>query len=241
MIPAVVCNALLNSGNTLNFIDDVDWIGDSYILHEFENYKIIDSAQKVDHNQFIKEANDEDLMVFSFYPTKPISSCDGGIIVSNDQDKINWFKEAVMNGMSYSANNWERKIKFPGFKMYMNSVQCYIANENLKNLNDKKKKLLFVREQYNRAFNLSNTSDHLYRILVNNRDSFIQSMKSKGIVCGIHYEALHTLDVYKTSASTDDILKNSLEHSSKTVSLPFHEKLTQEEIDYVINQTKKLL
>ena len=56
MIPPVVCNAIVTSGNKLGFSDDVDWVGDSYILHKFKDYKIIDSAQKVDNNQFKKEA-----------------------------------------------------------------------------------------------------------------------------------------------------------------------------------------
>ena len=88
MIPPVVLNAIITSGNSHNFRDDVNWVGDSYILHDFGNYKIVDSAQKVEENQFKKECNDNDLMVFSFYPTKPIGSCDGGMIVSNDLDKI---------------------------------------------------------------------------------------------------------------------------------------------------------
>ena len=35
MIPPVVCNAILTSGNKLNFYDDVNWVGDSYVLHKF--------------------------------------------------------------------------------------------------------------------------------------------------------------------------------------------------------------
>jgi len=235
MIPPVVCNALLNSGNTINFTDDIDWVGDSYVLHEFKNYKIIDSAQKVEHHQFIKEANDEDLMVFSFYPTKPISSCDGGIIVSNDKDKINWFKEAVMNGMSYSPNNWERKIKFPGFKMYMNSIQCYVANENLKKLNYKKEKLKEVRELYNKNLNYNNSSEHLYRINVNDRDNFISIMKGKGITCGIHYQTLHNSNVYGDKNFKCPI---SDKESQTTVSIPYHESLSSSEVEYIIDQIK---
>ena len=150
MIPPVVANAIITAGNYINFTDNVDWVGDSYVLHKFDDYKIIDSAQKVDKNQFQKEANDEDLMIFSFYPTKPVGSSDGGIIVSNDYDKIKWFKEASMNGMAYAHNNWDRTIKFPGYKMYMNSIQCYIANQNLDKLDNKKENLSYVREQYNK-------------------------------------------------------------------------------------------
>ena len=240
MIPPVVANAIITAGNYINFTDNVDWVGDSYVLHKFDDYKIIDSAQKVDKNQFQKEANDEDLMIFSFYPTKPVGSSDGGIIVSNDYDKIKWFKEASMNGMSYAHNNWDRTIKFPGYKMYMNSIQCYIANQNLDKLDNKKENLSYVREQYNKSFNLSNTSSHLYRINVKNRDSFIEKMKEAGITCGIHYDALHTLDVYKKYTISYRDYKSSETISKSTVSLPFHEKLTKEEINYVIDQVKKL-
>ena len=250
MIPPVVCNAILTSGNKLDFNDDTNWVGDSYILHQFEDYKIIDSAQKVDNNQFKKEANDEDLMIFSFYPTKPIGSSDGGIIVSNDYEKIKWFKEATMNGMSYAHNNWDRSIKFPGYKMYMNSIQSYIANENLKLLDFKKMKLNSVRKKYNHSFGLNNTSDHLYRLEVNNREEFIKNMSDSGIVCGVHYDALHEVDTYRKSTTrpysvTDEICKNTSIVSKKTVSIPFHEKLDTHDqfsngaVDYIIENVNK--
>ena len=122
LIPPVVLNALITSGNKINFTDDVNWIGDSYILHHFEDYKIIDSAQKVERDQFKKEANDNDIMFFSFYPTKPVGSSDGGIIVSNDKDKIDYLKTLSFNGMSFAENNWDRKIIMPGYKFYLNSA-----------------------------------------------------------------------------------------------------------------------
>ena len=97
LLPHVVLNALTLAGNKVTFRDDTAWIGNSYILHEFEDYKIIDSAQKTVKDQFALEANDNDLMIFSFYPTKPVGSIDGGMIVSNDHRKIEWFKQAVNN------------------------------------------------------------------------------------------------------------------------------------------------
>ena len=72
MIPPVVGNAVKLSGGQVRFSDDTDWVGHSYVLHDFKDYKIIDSAQRVDKNQFADEANDDDLMIFSFYPTKPV-------------------------------------------------------------------------------------------------------------------------------------------------------------------------
>ena len=237
LIPPVVLNAIITSGNKVNFIDNVDWVGHSYILHEFEDYKIIDSAQRVDINQFANEANDNDLMFFSFYPTKPVGSSDGGIIVSNDKEKIDYLRTLSFNGMSFSTNNWERKILMPGYKFYLNSIQAYIANENLKLLDAKKVRLKEVRDIYNKELGYSNTSDHLYRINVNNRSEFMNHMKEAGIVCGIHYEAQHINPVYNNS--TNFYCPKSLAVAETTVSIPFHEALTNQEINTIINQIKK--
>ena len=171
MIPPVVLNAIITSGNKYKFIDNTNWIGDSYLLHDFGDYKIIDSAQKLEKNQFNKECNDNDLMVFSFYPTKPIGTFDGGMIVSNDIDKINHLKRMALNGMSYSDNNWDRKIKFPGYKMYMNSFQADIALRNFNLYEYKLSKLRFVRDLYNKELGYNNTSNHLYRINIIKRFS----------------------------------------------------------------------
>jgi len=233
MIPPVVPNAILTSGNKYIFRDDVDWVGDSYILHDFGDYKIIDSAQKLEHNQFINECNDGDLMVFSFYPTKPVGSCDGGMIVSNDLEKINKLKELALNGMTYSNNNWERTIKFAGYKMYMNSMQADIALRNFSKYKDKLSSLKIVRNYYNEAFNLDNTSNHLYRIDVKDRPLFISKMKDVGISCGVHYDATHLHDVYKIDGSNCPLTEVK---SLTTVSIPFNEGLTINEISHIIKQ-----
>ncbi len=237
LIPPVVLNAVITSGNKIQFTDDVDWIGYSYILHEFDDYKIIDSAQRVDRNQFANEANDNDLMFFSFYPTKPVGSSDGGIIVSNDKAKIDYLRTLSFNGMSFSTNNWERKIMMPGYKFYLNSIQAYIGNENLKLLDAKKVKLSSVRDYYNKELSYNNTSDHLYRINVKDRSKFMSQMKEAGIICGIHYECQHINPIYFFTASG---CPKSNEISKTTVSIPFHEALTEEDTRYIVKTIKNI-
>jgi len=237
-IPPVVLNSIVNSGNKINFTDDVDWIGNSYILHDFGDYKIVDSAQKVNRDQFKLECNPQDLLLFSFYPTKPVGGMDGGMIVSNDLDKISLLKETVLNGMGYAHNNWERSIKFPGWKMYLNSTQAYIAHGNLTKLDNKKQKLSQVRALYNEQLGYDNTSDHLYRIRVDDNKEFIKNMKSNEIVCGIHYDACHLNSIYNNRKVI--LCPNSEREAARTVSIPFHEKLGLEEIDYIVSCIKEL-
>lgn len=236
IIPPVVLNSIINSGNRFDFSDNIEWVGDSYIFHEFKDYKIIDSAQKVEKNQFKNEANPEDLMIFSFYPTKPVGSLDGGIIVSNDKEKIKWFRTAVMNGMSYNTNNWERKIEFPGWKMYLSTIQAYVANKNLDLLDKKQNRLKDIREYYNSELGYNNTSNHLYRCIVQNRSGFIKKMKQEKIICGIHYKPCHKNNVYiRTSEKKNYFLPKSEKNGIETVSIPYHENLTDEDVNKIIS------
>ena len=238
VIPYVVLNAILLSGNSIRFKDDIDWVGDSYVLHQFKDYKIIDSAQKVERSQFKDEADPDDLMIFSFYPTKPVGGIDGGMIVSDDRNKIDMFQKSVLNGTGFSHNSWEREIYFPGWKSYLSSSQAFVAFENLKKLDKKNKRLDEIREIYNRALGLKNTSRHLYRMISNNRPDFIKKMKKRGITCGIHYPAMHLHEVYEKEGVS---LPISEDHGYRTVSIPFHEKLTDDQIAYIIKCCKELI
>lgn len=233
IIPPVVPNAIKLAGVECNFHDNTGWVGSWYRLLAFEDFDIVDSAQYIDKDCFKKICEDNDLMIFSFYPTKPIGSCDGGMVVSNDEKKIERLRELTFNGMSFAENNWDRKLNCIGWKMYMNSIQAYIALENLKKIEDKKHSLKIVRDKYNQAFELNHKSDHLYRIEVDNNDKFIEFAKDKGMICGIHYKALHGHKLYRLPEGGD--LLNSTSVSSTTVSIPFHEALTDREIETVID------
>ena len=230
MIPPVVLNAVKNSKSDYELIDDTLWVGGPYIMYSSKSGDIIDSAQEV------KRVNlrEDDIIIYSFYPTKPVGSCDGGMICSNNKEIIDFYKLASNNGMEYSSNSWEQEVQFAGWKMYMNSVQAYIANENLKRLDDKKAKLRQVRDIYNSEFGYSNTSEHLYRINVKDNQEFVKYMKSNYVVCGIHYKCTHTNPVY----GNGERLPNS-EHAETTViSIPYHEKLTEKEILWIVKCVK---
>tara|TARA_Y100001973_G_scaffold100428_1_gene161528 strand:+ start:1086 stop:2018 length:933 start_codon:yes stop_codon:yes gene_type:complete len=237
MIPPVVANAILTSHNKIEFTDNIKWIGDSYILHKFRTYKVVDSAQKLEKNQFRKECKSNDVMIFSNYPTKPLGGIDGGIIVTDDYKKYKWMKEAVLNGMTFAENNWERSISFPGYKMYMNSIQAEILMRNFYNFDKKMKVLGNLVDIYNRELGYDNSSKHLYTIEVLNNEKFIQNMKNAGIVCGIHYPALHKNPIYNDGKKYDCPKSEKLE--KRIVSLPMNERLSFLEMEYIIDKVKE--
>jgi len=92
---------------------------------------------------------------------------------------------------------------------------------------------------------LNNSSKHLYRINVDNNKLFIAEMKKHNIICGIHYECCHNHKSYKRIERSPQIwMGNSLPLSEKqsttTVSLPFHEMLTDTDVEEVIKTVERL-
>ena len=249
MIPLVVPNIIYNLELQWQWKDDVDWVGSSYVLYDstkiYENaegasvensFKIIDSAQEVRREQFKEDAGSKDLMVFSLYPTKPVGGMDGGIIVSNDKDRIDWFRTATHLGVNSSReSSWNRRLDFPGWKMHPNSSQCYVALNNLRKLDVKNEALDHIKEKYNSAFGINNDSRHLYRIDVDDRDRFTKEMQICGIDTGIHYSAAHKEKAYRPQAI---ILKKTEQKSKTTVSIPFNEKLKEKDTDFIISKIK---
>lgn len=225
-IPPVVPNVIINTGNKIDFYDDTEWVGHQYHLHD----NIYDSAQEVTKNQYKKLNNPDAVVIFSFYPTKPVSGCDGGMIVSNNRDIIDWYKLMILNGTNFRSNNWERRQIAAGYKMHGNSIQAYIAYQNFKKLEQKYDVIDEINELYNNYFEQNNSSRHLYRIRVDNNLNFIDKMKKEGIVCGIHYHHCHHLQFYKNVKN----LPASEIESLKTVSIPFHEKLSKYDRERVI-------
>ena len=228
IMPAAVPNVILNTNNEIEFYDNIEWVGNYYKLYG----SIFDSAQEVSKNQYKDLNNNDATMIFSFYPTKPIGSCDGGMIVSDNKDKIDYYKVMTLNGMYYSENNWDRKQVAVGYKMHMSSIQAYIANENLKKLDAKNSRLDEISSLYNKKLGYNNKSRHLYRIRVRNNKHFISEMKKNEIFCGIHYEACHKNPCF--IKKTEQYLPVSEEESLRTISLPFHENLSDMDVDKII-------
>ena len=233
MIPPVVPNVLRDAGKNILLYDDIDWVGDSYVLTE----NVIDSAQKINRNQYKKECDDDDIMIFSLYPTKPLSSLDGGVIVSNNKDKIDDLKSLAFYGMDYSDDSWSRKQKQVGFKAYMSTMQATIASRNISKLDNKYSIIDSIRYEYNNAFGLDNTSRHLYRIQVKDNSHAIDYFKSLGIVCGVHYTPIHLNDVYSDLQS--DHLSAVETAAKQTLSIPMHHRMKTSDVFYVIGCVKK--
>jgi len=251
IIPPVVPNAIIHARRALSFYDNISWVGGKYLLHKTNwnghPMSIFDSAQQVTRDQYGQSCFGQDVMIFSFYPTKPVGGVDGGMVVTDDEQVYKTLKSCAMYGMGYSKNSWDREIRFPGWKGYLSSIQAYAARKSLKSLDSRYARLDEIRDRYSKELELNNSlaidtpSYHLYRIGVNDNKGFIKHMKDNGVVCGIHYHNLDDHPVYvpfqREPTGKEFILSKFAAH--RTVSIPFHHKLSVEDEDYIIGLVKE--
>lgn len=228
LVPA----AVIEARKELFFTDDIEWVGSAYRL---DGTDIWDSAHQLNKDQ-MKNTPDAQSLCFSFYPTKSIGSADGGAIATNDSKFADWARSISTYGRNQKAkyqNSWEYDINLVGYKRHYTNLQAVICREQLKQLPKIDKRRSEIRYKYNQVFGMNNRSLYLYRISVGNRDKFIKDMAKKGITCGVHFKPVHLFKAFKDFPfyGNREKVERAYEH---TVSLPFYNLLTDQEVDYII-------
>lgn len=231
-VPLVAC-AINEAGLKISFNSQTDWVGGSYQLG---NTKVFDSAHQLSRGQFVGYP-DKSKLCFSFYPTKPIGSADGGAIATNDVEFAKWARKVIAYGRNQEQkyqNSWDFDVEMFGYKRHWTNLQAIVALEQLNRLDKTSEARRILRDFFNEKLEYKNTSEYLFRINVTNRNEFIELMKSKGIECGVHFKPLHLMTPFKYLPISDRDKSAVEEAYSHTVSIPFYEMLTFAEAEYIV-------
>ena len=213
-----------------------------------------------------KIGNIGDMTCFSFYVTKNLVTGEGGMITTNNEEWSKKIKIRALHGMTsdarmrYANENYKHyQVIAPGFKYNMMDIQASLGIHQLKRLDknfDRRKEIWNI---YNKAFeNLPITTPseekdtvhgrHLYTLLLDldnlkiSRDEFLGEIVRENIGVGVHFISLHLQPYYKeTFGLKKDDFPNSAFISERTVSIPFSAKLTEKDVQDVINAITKVL
>lgn len=204
-----------------------------------------------------------DFGCFSFYATKNIVTAEGGMILTNSQEGASKLRRLALHGMSKDA--WKRFsssgyqhyfVEDIGFKYNMSDLHAAIGIHQLIKIEEFWARRRYIWDYYNNELsNLPLTlpapagSDtkhayHLYTVQVNenskvSRDEFLQLMVNSGIGVGVHYVPIPAHPIYKTHFNWDlDLFPNAKSIGERTLSLPLSPKLTDYDIERVVNVVK---
>jgi len=192
-----------------------------------------------------------DAGAFSFYPTKQITSGEGGAVITNNIKIFNKIKKLKAFGIDTDIK--DRKIpglynvRSLGYNFRMTDFQAALIYTQLKrykkNLFYRKKNAkiyeFYLRNRHYLSFSKysKNNSYFIFQIFVNRkiRDTLIKKMVKQGIGCSIHYATpLPYFDYYKKLEGSKNF-PNAAKYAKSNISLPIHTKLNKKQIRYISN------
>jgi perosamine synthetase len=209
------------------------------ICEDHDLYLIEDSAQAhgAEHDSK-KTGSMGDLGCFSFYATKNIVTGEGGMITTNSDT----FAKRIMLYKNHGQiSKYSHTVL--GFNYRVNDMISSIGLHELKDLDANNTKRIINAERMNSKLKKVKTpvealnAKHIYHQYViksNERNALQQYLSGKNVSTAIHYPLpVHKQKVYRKLGYKDS-MPVSEEASEQVLSLPVHQHLTREQVDYVI-------
>ena len=176
---------------------------------------------------------------FSFYPTKNMTTSEGGIITTNDEEFANKCKIIRAHGMSAQYQHTEF-----GYNYRMTDISAAIGREQLKKLPNFNVRRREIAEMYNSELsdlvitpkNRRGHVFHQYTIRSSARDELREFLMNREINTGIYYPSV--LYNYQSMAAYQSSCPNAENLINEVLSLPVHPALSNSDVFEVISSIK---
>jgi len=200
---------------------------------------------------------------FSFYPTKNLTTLEGGMVITNSKKISETIKTLRNHGITKSYQDrftkgkpWEYDVSIPGYNYRLDEIRATLGISQLKrivqnNLKRKKAALYYnLRLKNNKSIitpKILKDEDHACHLYVlrfkkqgkfSRDDLFIKLLKN-GIRSSVHYKPLHTFTAYKRNAKIFDNLTNTKKIYKEIISLPLYPQITRKKQDLVLQNLVK--
>jgi dTDP-4-dehydrorhamnose reductase len=201
---------------------------------------------------------DADVTVFSYQALKNLPTADAGMVCFRDAGddevarKLSWLginKDTYARAASQGSYNWKYDVEYVGYKYHGNSIMAAIALVQLRYLDEDNARRREIASRYRAGFaphsNIRTipvppsceSATHLFQIRVNNRDELMEALNQADIFPGVHYRD-NTL--YRMFSYGDGTCPRARLASEEIISLPLHLRLTDANVDRVIDEVVKL-
>ncbi len=192
--------------------------------------------------------------VFSFHAIKPITTAEGGAVVTNDGELYEKIKLFRSHGM-LKKDFFEGEVKSIGHNFRLNEIQSALGLSQLKKaplLMQKREEIALV---YDRIFKdnpyftplhpllKDKSSNHLYPILMRQKfftckKLILENLHKRGILAQVHYKPIYQYQLYQQLFNTAP-LKSAQDFYRAEISLPCHANLDLESVQNIAHGVLK--
>ena len=205
--------------------------------------------------------------IFSFHPIKNMTSGEGGMVSSDDEELINKVRQLKFHGLGVDAFDRQMQgrapqaeVIEPGWKYNLTDIAAVLGTSQLARLdsfNARRTELAAIYHQ--RLQEIPELSPlkvptydhkhawHLFIVRLNeyskvSRDEFMAGLKARNIGSGLHFRAIHTQKYYREHwPQRAGSLPNTEWNSANMLSLPFFPSMTEDDLDDVVMAMKEVL
>lgn len=231
---------------------------------------IADAAHALGAKRKGKMAGEEaDMTSFSFHAVKNFTTAEGGASTwryvegMNEEEMYHQFQLLSLHGQSKDAlaktqiGAWEYDIIGPWYKCNMTDITAAIGLRQLDRypgLLERRREIIGKYDAAMDELGVSHlnhygpdwkSSGHLYLIRipgisVEERNEIIIKLAERGIACNVHYKPLPMMTAYKKLGWDIKDFPNAYDYYHNLITLPLHTKLSDEDVEYVIENCREV-
>ncbi len=202
-----------------------------------------------------------ELTAFSFYATKNLTTGEGGMLTTADDELAATLRVRRLHGLSYDAwkrytaqGSWRYEILYPGFKYNTTDINAALGLVQLRRMYELRAARAERAQRYMerlrgvpglRLPTVLPGIEHAWHLFVVqidpeqvsvSRDQLIEDLKADGIGTSVHFIPVHLHPYYRdTYGLTPAALPRASRVAERALSLPLYPSLEPADIDYVVD------
>ena len=203
-----------------------------------------------------------DVGCFSFFSNKNMTTGEGGMIVTNNDDLAGKIKVARSHGMTtltwdrHKGHSFSYDVVARGYNYRLDEMRAALGMVQLKKLtagNTRRRILTLAYQERLRDLEqlelpflqaAEGSTHHIFPVLLKkeiNRADFMTTLSQQGIQTSIHYPPVHSFSYYQrlNHAGKDYGLAKTEAAAAREVTLPLYPMLTTEQLEYVVTAVKR--